>query len=197
VYTIVRKTVGVVLKSLTHDRNKFSVFERHAGKVTRFFSNDTPLQGALISYFVERTACQISKMHILDVPFQLAKHDIVFLHHVLEICYYFLPARAPARAPFDLLMYLYNSPRSFMCTQNKKIFLFKLLVSFGYYADCAPLSIATFNWLHSESIDSLANSPLHLEIERKMDAWLYLCVSEHPQIRNFKTVHFLKKNKAL
>jgi len=154
----------------------------------------TVFTGALISYFVTRDfpIFFITGVHVLDAPFSVARKDIFFLHHVLELCCYFLPDRAVDLKTFDLVKCVYTDPQLFSSTLRKKLFLFKLLVSFCFYEGHAPLSINMFHYLASESIDSIEQSFLHLEVEKNIDRWLFSCVKAHPKFEEFKTVRFLK-----
>ena len=194
-----KKHIGVVLRTFSSDRKKHSILDRHEGKVTRISYDTTITQGALISYFVKVTVCSqvITGERVLDLPLELARDDILFLHHILELCNYFLREQGPVRTTFDLLMLLYTPGKLFSSVVKKKFFLFKLLLSFGCYTDYEPFSLSMFHRLRSESIDSLANSHLDLEIERDMDEWLCSCVGAHPCFRFFKTVCFLENNRAL
>ena len=192
-----RKRVGIILKNYQSDQQRFSVLDRNDGKITCMLYNSSIVKGGLISYFTSTdTGTRIvTGVEVLDIPFTLARHDILLLHHVLELCYYFLPIQSEAEATFDLLMFLYRAADKLTTPLRKKIFLCKLHVSFGCYTDYAPLSMMFFSRLHSESIDSIVQVSLRLEIERKVDAWLYSCLREHPCFRNFKTVHFFDKNR--
>ena len=184
-----------MLKRLPSQPDSFSVFDRHSGKIVCVVKDFDLAAGSLISYFVPSRGARrfVKNVKILDVPLSVARSDIFLLHHVLELCHYFLPACNISTETFDLVMHLYTSAKKLTTLLTKKIFLFKLLVSFGFYSDHAPFSLTTFSRISSESIDSLVSSSLHLEIERNIDKWLLLCVGAHPQFANFKTVQFLKK----
>ena len=192
-----KKRVGIVLKNHQSHQQKFSVLDQYDGKITCMLRHNGIVQGGLISYFMstQRGMHTVTGIEILAVPFSLARYDILFLHHVLELCYYFLPAQSEALVTFNLLIFLYKTADTLITPLHKKIFLFKLHISFGFYTDYAPLSMTSFNRLYSESIDSIVKVPLRLEVERKVDIWLSSCVRAHPYFRNFKTVHFLKKNR--
>lgn len=191
-----KKHVGIVLRKYPNRDDKFSVLDRREGKLICISHEMSLMQGALISYFINKGGYfhTIVGVQWLVAPFDIARQDILFFHHVLELCDYFLSIHDPSKKTFDIFMLLYSSSIDFF--QNviqKKLFLFKLLVSFGYYTEIAPLSVHTFNQLSSKSIDTLSNSFIHLEIERHIDEWICSCVSAHPFFEKFKTVHFLTK----
>jgi len=190
------KHVGIVLKRYCFDRPRFVVFDRHEGKITcTVAKKQMVIPGSIVSYFiVSRGArCRLSSLEILDVPLSLARSHIIFLHHLLELCFYFLPVASQAFEVFDLFIFFYKNADTFITPLHKKIFLFKLFVSFGFYGGHAPLSVDLFGRLNSESIDSIVDSLIHLEIERSIDQWLYCCMQAHPQSKDFKTVRFLKR----
>lgn len=191
-----KKHIGIVLRKHQFALDRFWVFDRHDGKIQCVIREFEPAVGALICFVISRqtaTVTLIREVKILDVPLEIARQDILFLHHTLELCYYFLSIRSAAAKTFEIVMLLYLFSGWPMSPLRKKIFLFKLLVSFGCYSSHTPLSINTFYRLSSESIDNIVQAPLHLEVERNVDKWLCSCIGEHPYARDFKTVQFLTK----
>ena len=186
--------IGIILKR--YHSCRLVLLDSVEGKITCATpKHQTFVVGSIISFFVisRKSYFSISEIQILDVPLQLARKHIVFLHHLLELCFYFLPLRNPAKKVFDLLMFFYKHADSFCTPLHKKIFLFKLFVSFGFYGGHAPLSVDLFHRLSSESIDSLVSSFIHLKLERSIDQWLLDCMQAHPLAKDFKTVRFLKQ----
>ena len=186
--------IGIVLRRHPFTQDRFWVFDRHDGKIQCVIREFEPVIGTLISFVVSRQTASVTfirEVKVVDIPLDVSRHDILLLHHVLEVCYYFLPVRSAAFKTFGLVTLLYASSGWPTSPLRKKIFLFKLLVSFGYYSSHAPLSASTFYRLSSESIDSIVQASLHLEIERSVDEWLCSCIGEHPYARDFKTVQFL------
>ena len=190
-----KKHIGFVLKNYQYSIPTFSVFDRRDGKFSCVIKNGTGISpGTLISYFVIKKTprYRITGVEVQDVPLVLARENIVLLHHLLELCFYFLAPRARARKTFDLLLFFYNHADSLTTPLHKKLFLFKLVVSFGFYAGHAPLSVHLFHRLSSESIDSIVSSSLQLKVEKDIDLWIASCIAMHPQAKDFKTVRFLK-----
>ena len=191
-----KKHVGIVLKQYRPDDSYLVVFDRHEGKLFCRVKYKHPIvAGAIISYFICKSGSyfSFSSMEIVDVPLCLAREQIVFLHHLLELCFYFLPQGGSSIFVFDQIILFYKDEVLLVTPLHKKIFLFKLFVSFGFYVEHAPLSVQLFYRLSSESIDSIVSSSLHLEIERLIDQWLCSCIGAHPKIKDFKTVRFLKQ----
>ncbi|MCK5632730.1 hypothetical protein KAH94_03210 [bacterium] len=189
-----KKHSGIVLRKKYKGQHKYVVFDRDEGKIICSSYDCDLILGSLICYHLEkkRVMFVLQDIQLIDVLFDIARTDILFLHHILELCYYFLPHQALCIQTFDFLLQLFTVTDCVTTGARKKIFLFKLLVSFGFYCEYAPLSNFVFNYLSSESIDRLADSYLHLELERDLDTWLYSCVGAHPYFKDFKTVHFLK-----
>jgi hypothetical protein len=75
----------------------------------------------------------------------------------------------------------------------KKLFVGKLLFLCGVY----PGEDFSYVNLFSKPIDNIMKLNINLEYEKKIDTWLYGCVYSHPCVKEFKTIHFLKKNGAL
>ena len=75
----------------------------------------------------------IDDMNIHETPMALARHDILFLHHVLELCCQLIPVNSCVDGIFDLLMHLYSTQIYTGSVQYKKIFLLKLLTRLGIY----------------------------------------------------------------
>jgi len=185
-------SIGIVLKS---DSEIVFLFDKYKGKICCRTQKRVPVCGALVQYDLQKKRARffVDRFELLDVPFELAKRDILFLHHLFEFCFYSLVYGACSKKTFSLLIQLYVDEHLFFNNFYKKIFLFKCFISLGIAHGNRPFSPKLFYWLCSESIDSIVSANLHLEIEHTVDAWLYKCVGAHPYYKDFKTIHFLKK----
>ncbi len=130
------------------------------------------------------------------MPLLLAREDILFLHHVLELCYVLIPIGSCVKGIFDLLYQLYTSKKNIHTKQYKKIFLFKLLTTLGIYASDDLVRASCFTSLHTMSIDTLDNYSLDLASEKALDNWLCHCIVEYAGVNSLKTIHFLIKNRV-
>jgi hypothetical protein len=185
---------GIVIRWCAHDKNKCWVFDQEDGKVCCRVKGQMPVIGAYIHFYIVKSGIWgdvIGNVTTLEIPFLLARHNIYLLHHVFELSYYFLSDRTPAPQTFEFIYQLYRLEQQRLERWWIKVFLFKLLISFGYYPSYAPFSIPVFYRLSIESIDSIMGTPVHLKIERDMDDWLCACVGAHPYFGDFKTVQFL------
>ena len=189
------KNIGIVLKSYYPQRQKLVVLDKKEGKFQCVPHRVDIPNGAIIAYTkVKKQIYLINNIEILDVPFALALNDISFLHAILEIAYYFVPSQCPNHGIFDLLLYLYSFPDRIKYTLDKKLFLFKLFISLGIYPEGEKFQTPHLYTIASESIDTIINKKLHLEIERYIDDCLLACIEIHPRFHSFKTVSFLFKN---
>lgn len=193
------KSIGIVLKSYQPQKSKLALLDRDAGKITAVPNRADISSGSLITYF-KRTQDHLSFIHsidIVDMPFALAHHDIVFVHHVLELCYYFIPQASHAPQVFVTLLRFYEIPTLLNTPVMKKIFILKLFSLLGVHPESGRLKSANMSELAATSIDFLASQSIDLRIEQELDAWLMHSIRTHPCAEYFKTINFLFMNKAI
>jgi hypothetical protein len=193
------KNIGIVLKNYQPQKCKLAILDRDHGKIMAVPNRTDISHGALITYFT-REQEHISFIHsidILDLPLALAQEDITFVHHVLELCYYFIPMGSHASQVFIALLRFYEYPIVLNNQAMKKIFLVQLFFLLGVYPEALRSKSASIHHVISTSIDTWAASPIDLRIEQELDEWLMQCIKTHPRAEYFKTVHFLLMNKAL
>ncbi len=151
--------------------------------------------GSLLFYTVEKergSTIFISNISITDLPFDLGRSDIFFWHHILELCYYFVPIGVHTSQLFELLSFLYTVDTG-TCwkRETKKIFLFKLLATIGLYTELPAFAPARVHQLLSVPLSMIEQEELDEETEKILNQWLRVCVAEHPAIKYFKTIQFL------
>ncbi len=175
--------------------HKIALLDRVAGRVDGIVSSPLVRVGSLIEYSVERnrgTLRYIKQYSVIDVPLSIARADILFWHHVLELCYYFVPPGSFTHQLFELLEFLYTVDIGiYWSVRAKKLYLFKLLVRIGVYARLPRLPIEQIQHLQAIPLNLIADEVIDEQCEKMLDEWLRLCVYEHPAIRKFRTVHFL------
>lgn len=193
------KNKAIVLKTYMPHKQKLCLLDDELGKVMAVPNRLDISYGAFIMYHA-REKDGLYFMHaieIIDLPFMLGKEDILFVHHVLELCYFFVPLRERIAGLCQLIVKLYNSEALIKNIQAKKIFLFQFFASLGLYPEQARFQAPYFLQLARASIDNIALYPIDLMIEQELDNWLMSCIALHPCIHNFKTVHFLQQNRIL
>jgi hypothetical protein len=193
------KNKAIVLKSYLPGKYKLCVLDQDLGKVMTVPNRQDIGNGALILYH-PREQQMLYFMHgieIIDSPLVLAKEDILFVHHVLELCYFFLPLGDSVPEVFALLMALYTSQALLHTVVAKKVFLFQFFACLGLYPEGSRFQTPYFHQLALLSIDNIALHPIDLVIEHELDEWLRSCIALHPCTQNFKTVHFLQNSRII
>lgn len=192
-------SVGIILRKDSLSPHKVVILDKVCGKIECITTKPALSVGALITYNIrqQQSTHLVSDTSLVYVPLSLAGSDVLFLHHVLELIYYFTYVGNCTKETFDLLAFLYSIEHIPMTVQFKKFFLLKLLTSMG--------SVPDFNEIHTKFITKLAMVDIKefaiITIdqlyEKELDRWLWYCIWQHPYVNEFKTVHFLAENRAL
>lgn len=193
---IVKRYIGIILNTHFPKHNTISLLDQTHGK-QRFVLRDASVSvGALVeyTYSLRRRYTVIDSLEVVALPFSLAKKDILFLHHVLEICHYFIPEGSCETGVFQLLHTLYTQGHKFDNPLMQKIFLAKLFMLLGMHPELEPNNVRYFERLLSEPIDKIIHEQLDLVVEQELGRWIYACVIVHPLASYFKTIHFLDEN---
>jgi hypothetical protein len=185
---------AIVLKRLS-SAYKVALLDQEKGRVDGIVSK-APCVGALLEYRIEKernSSLFINYYSIIDLPFAVAREDILFWHHILELCFYFVPPGYYVSSLFELLQFLYtvDSSRPWN-VQSKKLYLFKLLAAIGLYDELPQLVPASrVDKLLALAPHQITQVILDEKSEQVVNKWLRTCVVEHPKIQEFHTVHFL------
>ncbi len=189
------KHVGIVLKNYFPKKCKLSLFDSKIGKIAAVppVGNHIAV-GSMIEYSItHQTSCSfLYAVDVHDVPFHLAKDDILFLHHVLEICYYFIPMKSHSAELFMLLRILYTHDVWLHAKEIKKFFLLKLFVLLGLYPEDKKFKIPSFHRLINVPFIQMIDEKIEHYNEHTIDEWLQACIASHPIAHKFKTTHFLE-----
>lgn len=197
---------AIVLQNLNPRKKKLCLLDQELGKIEGTLSPiskiDNIAPGMVINYFIRtwRTVYVFYDVEIIDEPSYFASHDILFIHHVLELCTYFLPFNDNCEPIFHLVKQLYVENNLLQSNISKKLFLCKFFALVGIYPENAASYGAQFFNLISQAINSkfeknkfdmnsfeTDNHTLH----SKLRSWLLSCVAAHPQAHTIKTIHFL------
>lgn len=192
------KNKAIVLKTYLPQKYKLSLLDDDLGKIMAVPNRMHIGYGALIHYHarIQNGLYFMHSIDIIDLPFALAKEDILFVHHVLELCYFFVPLGCQTPRLFELIMLLYSSSVLKHDTV-KKIFLFRLFACLGLYPEDQKFNTPYFHHLALAAVDIIMVQPLDMVVEQALDEWLLSCIALHPCTHNFKTVHFLSKNRTV
>lgn len=187
------KKNGIILKTFFPKKMKMVVLDQQLGKIEGVPPSDRFIVGSLLSYHAQQrgTIYFLHEINLMDMPLWLAKDDILFLHHVLEICYFCAPFGSNVPEIFNAVMQLYQEHSTAYTREFKIAFLFKLLILLGMHPDEPHFQDPFYYHLARESIDTIMNKSIHLDTRQALHEWVRRCIAIHPQIHVFKTVHFL------
>ena len=208
---------GIVLKSflpnlhkiclLTHTHGKMNFILRPSS-IDRVFS-----PGIILSIFFTQTSFPspiLKKIVVESVPIEQAKRSLYWLHHILEICYYFAPLASPCTDLFETVRYCFFLEKQISTFGSdhriiQRACLVRLLKLIGFYPGgenhvfddlfgcVVAVSLDSTNFEKVRSLETLLADISHSMIE-KIDRWVLICLQTHPCIAKFKTVSFLKNS---
>jgi len=188
---------GIVLRHLD---KRVSLLSRGSGRidVLRFSSHGPSILscGALISYSWKQgnRGWKILQNDSLEyLPLVLARHDIYFLHYLLELCYFFIPVGSGGHTIFLLLKQVYQNFQAFEQLKDKKIVICKFLAHLGVCPEDPTIQSYTQIFLEVP-IDNIGITNLELVLEDVLDEWLAWCIYSHPHGKWFKAMPSLIKS---
>lgn len=189
---------GIILRVDFSNKQKIAIFDRDLGKLELNVWSDKSrslnlCNGMLINYVIGRQSRPlINNINIINAPFELAKLNILFLHHILELSYYFTSPGIEDVELFDLIYFLFYSFDQLENLRLQKIILVRFFLLLGFYPEDDGAK-NYFYYLMSIPIDSIMDVAIDLKYEKELDLWIMKCINMHPYARSFKTMHFLNK----
>lgn len=184
---------GIVVKTHFPKKQVITILESHGGLMDYVSPTHDVCIGTLINYVITHrsTIGFIGSLEKIDLPLLLARHDLLFFHHILEICYHFVPQAGYMPELFQLLKTLYEPDFNFTKSLHKKIFLVKLFILFGIVPEGEGADYQRFYDAASGAVDMGADEAIILSREDQIDTWLLQCIKMHPHYEQFKTAHYL------
>lgn len=187
---------GIVLKVI-HHKNNFLLLDEYKGKII-CKKNKTEkinlVNGLHLSYKIEEQPnifC-IEKININNNPFNIAKENLVFFHHILELTDFFTPLESTSNEIYNLLNYFFDNNLKLTNKKLQKIFLGKFFFLIGIYPETQSFSPGFFK-LISLPIDILLDLEIDLSIEKKLDFWINYSVESHHNYKKINTMRFVKR----
>lgn len=190
-----RISAGIVLRNYKNDYYKVSLLDKEHGHITGIVSHNNVSQGSLITYMLEQKGQLffVSDIQFIAIPFGLAQQDLLFLHHILEVVYYFAPIGSGFTQIFDLLAFLYTIEHMVISNRFKKFFMVRLLTCLAVVPEMGKKVSDTVRAVSHVEIAEFQDDILDDDKEKQLDMWLLHCIGHHPRVDSFKTVHFLEK----
>ncbi len=205
------KEFGFILKRFLPYKKKLSVLSNMQGKINIITQPIDKLNllwpGMLICFnsTFNNTKMQIaSNVEIMINPIQINTQNFYWMHHILEICYYFVSLDDPCSEIFNFLYSFFSlikiekqfSKNIFIIN---KIYLIKLLCLIGFYPEKELLGfLNVYDQIRSNSIDfnnyqqveslTMYLDKISLLYAKKIDKWALSCLSTHPCFKLFKTI---------
>jgi hypothetical protein len=186
------KQTGIVLKTHFPKNRKITMLDHEGNKVHYVPSSQDLCVGTMLHYYVPSLQHTqfIHGVEKIGLPLLLARNDLLFFHHILELCYYFVPMGCGMPEVFSLVTQLYRADISGFTPLFKKIFLVKLFTIFGIVPDESRFNTVSWHRIMIESVDTLASQIIDLDMEHDLDEWIRCCIAMHPNHAYFKTVQF-------
>ncbi len=187
---------GVVIKKFSHADNYFQVFDKTLGAIGIYCYAKTPHEGTMMQYQMSKNSrgYRIKQYDIITYPPITSPQQLLFLHHVLEICYFFIPVNSSCTRIFPLLDALYTCPFQYAHKKNQLLYILKLIVTIGihdqYTTPSLPLDYSTILYT---PLDQLIHLELSYNDLLEIHHWLYFCFKRHPYVKYFKTIIFFSE----
>jgi hypothetical protein len=191
---------GIVLRTFHHGR--ICVFTQQLGKI--FCTNKTKkhsfVPGSLLVANLahpQTPAIRIEHIHDITYPAIETIHDLTWLHHIVELYYFFMPEHQASQVDYDFFSHYIAAPKKISTSAQEEIHLQYLAVSHflsqaGFYEHPALRNYAkNFEEVIDRSSVSAVPFSVTSSEERFIRDLILGCLQEHPQYRNFKTISFL------
>ncbi|NRB21318.1 hypothetical protein HRU45_01070 [Candidatus Dependentiae bacterium] len=197
-----QKNGGIILRTYFPGKQKIALLDRKKGKFDAVPPDENMSPGMIIVYNLplSYSGCPfLSDVEIIEAPMALAKNDILFLHHLLELCYYLIPYGICDTFIFDLVYRAYESleRKKAHNMRYKFLVLFKLLAEVGMYPEDKTYHTPYYYKLAKGPIENGDLDIINDDVEHALNKWVYTCLSSHPCFGNLKTVHFLTAGRGL
>jgi hypothetical protein len=187
---------GIVLRTYQPYKNQVCLIDKVYGRIDAIIFKGSLMAGSMIEYRLEERRhgpMILNDIVLHEAPLLLARHDILFLHHLLELCYHFIPIASGTVGVFDLLQVLYSADIQQWHNESKKLFLFRVLMCIGMYSTQIDMEKALITLLVNVPLGTAYMAELAKNHADLINKWLHACVREHPYVQKFKTIHFLMR----
>ena len=207
------KECGIVLKRFTTSQHKFYLLAGSLGKIALVVFNQGVMRriqvGTLIEFDFPKKQGNVhtaQQLAISLLPITQKPDDLLWLHHMLELCYYFIPLHQPSTECFIILKnsltLLAHSDQFLDWETVKKLCLGALLLCLGFFPPDhlqRPIIMtknALFLSVDFQDAQKVEFLSKHLKkfctvAHEELDMWLLQCIQSHPRVNMFKTIHFM------
>lgn len=186
---------GIVLKTFFTSKCKVALLDLEYGKITAVPSSEQICVGALVRYMIAKRSgsYQISGIEYIALPLALDRNDLFFYHHVLELCYYFIPLDSGPCNLFYVVRQLSLLNGEHLSYRYKIFFLVRLFLIIGIHSEIPHGQWPSLKQMFATDVDSIIIEAIDLKTIDEMRGWLHSCLAHHPLLKQFKTLQFLNK----
>ncbi|MFA5075309.1 MAG: hypothetical protein WC436_04370 [Candidatus Babeliales bacterium] len=200
--------LAFVLKKFLPNQQKFSVLTKNYGKIYIFVQ---PMQkglflwpGMLIFFNLQNYQKNFYFVDNIEILLSPDKNfDLNWIHHIIELCYYFIPMHNPCDKVFGFVFNCFLFSK-FEVIFEKHIFLIRnisILKFFEIMGSCLSYDFNKYLQLY----ENLTNFLIDISNKQKEDflrtnlaqideleikninKWIFSCISQHPCSKLFKT----------
>lgn len=193
------ENTGIVLKDYSPIKKRITILDNTLGKIEAIYKNKKFIpkisSGTIISYNAKTSNYffKLEDINIIYIPINFGQKDLFFLHHLIELCYFFLPELDSSQEVFQFLVFIYKNINSFKTSLDKKKILCKFFKIIGVYPENETQFPKDFLNLISQSINSKVTEKD--DLHKYINKWLLECIYSHSASKKFKTLNFLKSLK--
>lgn len=196
---------AIILKSFFPHKHTLSLLTKEQGKIKLVILNSKKIQrlgpGASISFHANNHITIDAQ--IINTPYFKNLEDMYWLHHLLELCYYFIPLGEECLDQFIVLQSALALVAETKNVVNKKLITGLLLTTLGFYPPSSLAFLFELKKILSSCIDFIPHKKIefltrHLkQLDNKqmgeLDEWILACITSHPRYEMFKTIIFIYK----
>jgi hypothetical protein len=206
--------IAYILKRFLPSQQKLSILTPTQGKcnlIVKKLSLCTRLwPGMLISFRPQLThnnTIMSDDIQILYTPEGSVPHDIYWLHHLLELFYYFIPQASPDREVFDYLS-CYISILDYKENLQENLALLKKICII-HFLQTTGSATSGFGFDDKHFLTRISHLPIQLAMHKevnqinndlnqinkadseKINTWILQNLKIHPCFMLFKTIRFI------
>lgn len=194
--------VAYVLKRFFPYRQKIALLTRSNGRINAIIKQQDMCARLWPGMLITCDLCNDGERWFMGRGMIYAAPEHVWIHHVLELCYYFIPLDSPCPEIFMFLKQCNTLTLQSVIFEDriqaviKKICVMKFLSLVGFYAhDEICRYLALFQELSDPFVDFADRQKVNFLMNKllllndiDMDLWIVRCLKSHPMFKMFKTV---------
>lgn len=203
----IEKEQGFILKRFYPNKNKFSILSKIHGRTDLIVTQPAMCTriwpGMLVSFtsYKRDTGIYTHTVSIEYTPQAQSHNELIILHHVLELCFFYLPTNSPCPEIYNLFsifmtLTLYQQNLGAAYPVIQKLWVAKFLSLMGFYEqgpiskDLTVFDMMIVDFTNNQKLEFFISQVKHINIQ-KINDWIMLCLKTHPLYVHFKTVRLM------